>query len=53
MLKVEQAGSNVTHDVIPERLPAMDGDANNTVNGTDKTAVWTHNVSEKIYLNAD
>ena len=30
-----------------------DGDANNTVNNTDKTAVWTPNVGKKGYLNAD
>jgi hypothetical protein len=30
-----------------------DGDANNTVNLTDKTAVWTTNAGKKGYLNAD
>jgi hypothetical protein len=30
-----------------------DGDANNTVNLTDKTAVWTPNSGKKGYLNAD
>jgi hypothetical protein len=30
-----------------------DGDANNTINNTDKTAVWTPNVGKKGYLNAD
>ena len=30
-----------------------DGDANNTINNTDKTAVWTPNTGKKGYLNAD
>ena len=30
-----------------------DGDANNTINNTDKTAVWTPNAGKKGYLNAD
>jgi hypothetical protein len=30
-----------------------DGDASNTINNTDKTAVWTPNVGKKGYLNAD
>lgn len=30
-----------------------DGDANNTINLTDKTSVWTPNVGKKGYLNAD
>ncbi len=30
-----------------------DGDASNTINNTDKTAVWTSNVGKKGYLNAD
>ena len=30
-----------------------DGDANNTINNTDKTAIWTPNVGKKGYLNAD
>jgi hypothetical protein len=30
-----------------------DGDANNTINSTDKTSVWTPNVGKMGYLNAD